>query len=98
MGQVSTPSTPVRVQRDWKRERELQKKSWADASIEEKIEKIRIELLEMRYLKESVSGLSTQLNELMQHSHSENGVVVVPIQRIGYLNSVGKSGNQDNLA
>lgn len=58
-------------------------KTWNKCSDTEKIERLRGELRNFRYLTIRVSSLEQQLYKLNNHSHDTNGKVVAPIENFG---------------
>ena len=70
-------------------------KKWDECSVEEKLEKIRNELRELRYGIGRINQVEETIRELQNHEHSESGKMLVPLntnrgltgmaQRMDYL-------------
>lgn len=54
---------------------------WESATLEEKIEKLRIVLMDTPNPFVRISGLEQLLNQLLEHSHDGSGKIVVPLNR-----------------
>ena len=73
---------------DWQKRQQMLDKPWNEASVEEKLEKIKEELLQVRHLTDSVHNLGAQVNNLNEHTHVD-GKVVVTINRFNGAGLVG---------
>ena len=65
----------------------LLEKPWADCSVEEKLEKVKEELIQLGHMSWSISNLQHEVSKLREHDHKD-GKIVVPLNGSA-LNGVG---------
>lgn len=58
-------------------------KKWEDSSVEEKLEKLRNELMQMRYLSNRMSTIESNYYNLVNHQHGTDGRMLVPFNSSG---------------
>lgn len=64
-------------------------KPWAECGIEEKVERLRFELLNLRY----TAAIARQTERMFEnHIHDAQGVVAVPVRVADTLKMAGASG------
>ncbi len=85
---------------DYKKRIELQNKKWADCSVEEKLEKVREELIQLQYNTTAIHNVSNEVQKLKEHTHAD-GKVVIPLNSnalngLGY--SAGLASRPNNLS
>jgi len=56
-------------------------KKWDDCTTEEKLEKIRAELRDFRYLTNRVCNVEGHIERLKEHSH-QDGKIVIPLKEL----------------
>lgn len=61
---------------------ELFKKTWDQCTIEEKLEKLRLELQEQQHLSTRVNNLDISVSHLKAHTHSADGRPVIEISNL----------------
>lgn len=61
-------------------------KPWAEATVEEKLEKIRQELIQLGYLSNRANANDMEIAKLKKHSH-QDGKLVIPLDDM-QLNNV----------
>lgn len=74
----------------------LREKKWEEASIEEKIEKLRMAIFELPNHQYIIGDLSRKIDNLVEHSHDEKGEMVVPFKKTLY-NGGGLVGSNSAL-
>ena len=83
---------------EYKKLQETLNKPWAEATVEEKLEKVRDELTQLGYLMGRLSNIELEVSKLKKHSH-QDGKLVIPLE--DNLFSVGQSlqaSRRNNLA
>lgn len=85
---------------DWEAAQLLRKTKWADATPEQKLDKLRMELQDMRYIFSRIQTLETSLHHLKNHTHSENGRLMIPMDNVNNMGMLGgvASSLGDNLS
>lgn len=78
-------SGKVMTNEDYKKLQLILSKPWIECSAEEKLEKVREELVQLNYMSNRIAELSSQISQLMQHSHLD-GKLVAPLH--GGLNGL----------
>ncbi len=72
--------SPGVTNQEWEVRQALMAKPWAEATADEKIEKLRITLMgvehSIRYINRNVARIESTTHKLKKHSHSEIGVVI----------------------
>jgi len=56
-------------------------KNWAESSVEEKLEKIRREIINQSYTNNNLFSIRKDISKLMKHEHSVNGSVVIKLEQ-----------------
>lgn len=64
---------------EYMRLREALDKAWADCSVEEKLDKVREELMQLGYNTAAIRNVETEVAKLKEHSHDLQGKVVIAI-------------------
>jgi len=74
-------------------------KPWAEMTDSEKLEALRFEVRNNRYLTRRLASLEEDLSKLKQHTHDGFGQVVIPMHTVGgSLNAGMASMSYDPLA
>lgn len=73
-------------------------KKWEESTVEEKLEKIRKEIMALRYNTVSIQELRKDVEELMKHEHGNNGLPVISIKKNYGGSDLGLASRFDNLA
>lgn len=63
-------------------------KSWVDLTDKEKIEVLRTQIFNMRYVVRRVGELEADMHRMKMHEHGEGGKITVPIMSV---NAMGAS-------
>lgn len=86
------------ISTDWKKRDELINKAWDAASPDEKIEKLKIEVMELRNLLFRMSNMESKLSLLSRHSHNYHGDIVIPFDNHGNgIGSITAGSRRDSL-
>jgi hypothetical protein len=84
---------------DYKKRMEILEKPWADCSVDEKLEKIKNELIELSHMSWSINNLQNEIAKLKEHDHKD-GRIIIPINRsaLNGLGSIGSVSRRNNLS
>jgi hypothetical protein len=63
-------------------------KLWAEQTDAEKIETLRSELLNMRYVTRRVAEVEAKMHRLNQHEHGEKGILMVPLSSVDAMSTL----------
>lgn len=63
---------------DYKKQMEILDKKWVDCTVEEKLEKVREELIHLGHNTNRVNNIDMEIAKLRNHSH-QDGKVVIPM-------------------
>lgn len=99
---VSSPVSGLAMSNvDYKKREEVLNKPWGEASIEEKLEKVRAELLEFSNISWSLNTLREDMYKLKEHHHVGDKIVIA-LNGSALNNSLGGSypttSRRNNLA
>lgn len=72
-------------------------KPWAEATIEEKLEKVREELIQLGHMSYSISNNTQEIQKLKEHSH-QDGKIVVPLTSPNLGIGLVGASRRNNLA
>ena len=89
MNEAQTPSAEYLAEE--KRLREIRNKDWKDSSDSERIEKLKMAFEQFNYINRNIAELQADIHRLKQHSHKENGEVVVSLSSVN-AHDVGLAG------
>lgn len=97
----SNASSPIsNSNEEHKKRLAILEKPWADCSVEEKLDKVREELVQLGHITWSISNLQNEVAKLKEHDHKD-GKVVIPLNA-NVLNGLGSIGGlaqrRNNLA
>lgn len=66
-------------------------KNWDDCSVEEKLEKVKEELIQLGHMSYSINNISLDVQKLKDHTHAE-GKVVIPLNSTAFNGLASPSG------
>lgn len=93
---ASTPSSEYLAEQT--RLREIRNKTWEESKDDEKIEKLKMAIQDFHYLINRISTLETEIHRLKNHSHKENGDMVVPYSVLNNNSGLGVlAGSKRNI-
>ena len=99
MNQVPSGFSPLSSE-DYKKRQAILDKPWKDCSVEDKLEKVREELIQLGHMSWSINNLQTEIAKLKEHDHKD-GKLVLPLNAVA-LNTLGTLGGlasrRNNLA
>lgn len=78
--------------------RAVLEKLWEECSVEEKLEKIKAELSDRRYISNHIHNLQIEVNKLKEHSH-QDGKIVIPLNAnsMNGIPGAGQASRHDYL-
>jgi hypothetical protein len=85
---------------DYKKRMAILEKPWTDCSVEEKLEKVKEELVELGHMSWSINNLQSEITKLKEHDHKD-GKIIVPLHAsaLNGLGSIrGLASRRNNLA
>jgi hypothetical protein len=66
-------------------------KPWAEQTDTEKIETLRAELLNMRYIIRRVGELESKMHRMNHHEHGEHGKLMVPLSSVDAMSTLNSA-------
>ena len=95
MNNFPTTMSPEYLEKE-KKNREIQQKEWDKCTDSEKIEKLKMFVIDFNYMNNTIATLQSEIHRLKLHSHKENGEIVVPISSVNSQGIGGLIGNRSN--
>ncbi len=82
---------------DYKKRMAILEKPWTDCSVEEKLEKLKEELIQLGHMSWSINNLQNEITKLKEHDHKD-GKIIIPLNASApnALGSIGGLASRRN--
>lgn len=82
---------------EYKKRMAILNKTWDECTVEEKLEKVREELIQLGYNTNRVNNLEVEITKLKDHDHKDGKVVIAlsnnALNGTGYLSGASRRNN-----